>query len=377
MEQLQEQRENGSAEQRPFLGEAERADIQRLLRRLPRRHPLRPCILALLEEMPLPVEIPELLHAAPRSSGSRWEERALAAWALGLMPARCSAYTEKLCEILENRQQTLSERLAPSSLRALFATLSLAAVPALLIGSDIAGKQGHPSPALILSIALILALTPTLYPIVFLLTVPLSYALQVMRTNRVRALAALSLGRLCDPQSLGVLAGAAAEGGGMVRRNAISALRRLLPLLSPEHYGRIGPLAVPNLCRLLSHPRERFVLEILAALGKVGDGRAVPAVEWIAEQGETVWLQEAAQRILPLLRQRLQQESAPRTLLRATCLPDPAPESLLRPATGTQDAKIRLLLRATPIQPSPSASSVYLLQGSQAAEMKPPVRYAH
>src|SRR5579884_585734 len=348
MEQLQEQHEHRSAEQPPALGEEERVDIQRLLHRLPRRHPLRPCILALLEEAPLPAEAAEIVRAAQFSPGGRWEERALAAWALGLMPARCASHVERLCE--------LPESLAPPSLRALFTTISLAAVPALLIGFDIAGKRGHPSPALTLSIALILALTPIFYPIVFLLTIPLAYALQAARTNRVRALAALSLGRLRDPQSLGTLAGAAAEGSGTVRKHAISALRHLLPLLSCEHYGRIGSQAVPHLCRLLSHPRERFVLEILDALGKVGDGRAVPAVEWIAEQGETVWLQEAAQRILPVLRQRLQQESAPRTLLRAACLPDPAPESLLRPVTGVSEAENRLLLRATPLVALPSSA---------------------
>ncbi|HLV80248.1 MAG TPA: hypothetical protein VKT32_08190, partial [Chthonomonadaceae bacterium] len=75
-------------EQRPSPGEKEREAVRRLLRCLPPRHALRPGLLSLLEETPLPADAAERFRAVLLGARSGWEERALAAWALGLLPDR-------------------------------------------------------------------------------------------------------------------------------------------------------------------------------------------------------------------------------------------------------------------------------------------------
>ena len=66
---------------------------------------------------------------------------------------------------------------------------------------------------------------------------------------------------------------------------AVISLRVALAELTPEHYGQLGSEAVPILCRLLQRcmplriaepdADNSFALELLAALEKIGDARAI------------------------------------------------------------------------------------------------------
>lgn len=332
----------------------------RLLRRLAPTNPVRRATEALLDLRPAPsAGIQPLLDALANSSDARWKERTVAAWALGrasLDPEQSLAATEMLCRVLENRQIGPGRRFLARASRTLFqAAAPLLLLPALYAAgpflSNLHDEIGFRWGEVAYFAGSLLAFL-LYYGLPFLcLTAPF-YALfelvaAVDRANNVRVMAAASLGRIRLPQSISALAGVAYDGSRSVAVASGSALRHILPVLRNEHYGQLGAQTVPNLCRLLGHPSELFVLELLQALGKVGDGRAVSAVEWLARQGETVWLREAAERILPILKERQQRENAPKLLLRPSSACDQTPETLLRAAPQTTEASPNHLLRAS------------------------------
>lgn len=187
--------------------------------------------------------------------------------------------------------------------------------------------------------------------------------------KRLCAGAATALGRLKDRLGLDGLAQAAVDPSESVSHAAVAAIGNVLPLLTPEDYGRLRPETVPNLCQILSGYRlteirgEAGMILLLEALEKVGDGRAVEAVEALAAptRFDTVRLQwsgpwnrpndrvrSTALRVLPILKERRRQEQDRSMLLRSsqTAL---VPEALLRPADDVSNPPSEQLLR--PNQP--------------------------
>lgn len=163
------------------------------------------------------------------------------------------------------------------------------------------------------------------------------------RINRLRAAAIEALGRIRAPEVCGVLAGCLFTANLSLARAARQALKQALPMLTPDHYGALESSVVPNLCRALLHSDDALALLVLEALGKMGDGRAVRSVEETVRRGRTEAICRAAEAILPVLRERQQQENDRRMLLRgssqavdtlhllhALSTPEP-PEQLLRP----------------------------------------------
>jgi uncharacterized membrane protein YgcG len=117
-----------------------------------------------------------------------------------------------------------------------------------------------------------------------------------------------------------------------VRTAARPALLQALSTLTSEHYLRLSPDLVPSLCIVLQKSEEGLSLEILHALEKMGDGRAVSVVERLTKKGKTPAVRSAAERLLPILQQRQLGEQAHSTLLRASHEPNDAPNMLLRPS---------------------------------------------
>ena len=172
------------------------------------------------------------------------------------------------------------------------------------------------------------------------------------RNQTVQIAAAETLARLQIPESVGALAKAtrARKRFSIKARNA---LIQILPTLTAAHYGCLPNDATPELCALLHYmwPNERYALELLAAIGRAGDGRALRDVSEWAEHGPTPKLREMAESILPILTARREQENASSTLLRHSSAPPvdagqllraasasaaTPPEQLLRPSSGIQ-----------------------------------------
>ena len=136
------------------------------------------------------------------------------------------------------------------------------------------------------------------------------------------------------------------------------ALIKLLPqmkasdvnLLTQKHYESIysvlksgGGDAAPVVYR------EPFRHAILKALEQVGDERAIPAVQRIANTPAFLpaarRLRAAAERCLPLLQSNHQTVEATKTLLRASSAEQAAPDTLLRPAALSNPTAPSELLR--------------------------------
>ncbi|HLK57757.1 MAG TPA: hypothetical protein VKU00_14420 [Chthonomonadaceae bacterium] len=132
----------------------------------------------------------------------------------------------------------------------------------------------------------------------------------------------------------------------IIHNSARNALERILPRITTSLYGQLPSDTVPNLCRLLNHTDENFVLQILVAIGSIGDGRAVYPVEQTIKHAKTPHVREAAEQILPILKERQNRENASATLIRASNKIDATPDVLLHPATTYTEAQKEQLLRA-------------------------------
>jgi hypothetical protein len=161
-------------------------------------------------------------------------------------------------------------------------------------------------------------------------TVPVSLLLDRKCNNRVRAAAAVALGRLQSVEAIGALTTALYDRSASVRRAAVSALKNILPLLTNAHYGQLGVQVIPNLCRALQHGDELLVLHVLSALELIGDGQATRPVEQMVRSGRTERLRNLAARVLPMLQERQRQEKASQMLLRAATPVAPGADMLLR-----------------------------------------------
>ena len=166
--------------------------------------------------------------------------------------------------------------------------------------------------------------------------------------------AARTLAILQLPQSVGALARVSrtASPGFDFVRNALS---RLLPTLTEKHYGQLGSDATPELCNLLTtnlYDRP-FAEKALAAIGKVGDGRAVKTVEKLAQLRRESPLRELAASVLPILMARREQENHSAMLLRGSSAPPVEAGELLRAAAQSAPTPPEMLLRPASELPEP------------------------
>lgn len=337
-------------------------NVARLRRKLPKRSLLRRA--KINWDLPAPLadkKFAALLSLLRDPAPSAWRERILCAWLLGHSPLTTNQKHEAAIElgnVLQNRQVGRRERYRANLRDVARQTVPLAALLTLLAELQIASSFWYPGSSIHIPYAFytypLLGFLVSffsigvfwyclLYPFLF----PLVTARNMARSNRVRGATALALGRLRAPEGVEALACATLDVSPHVRAIAEPALHLSLPTLVNEHYGQLGPFAVPALCHLLEHKKERLfayhvrterlVLQILYALGKIGTGQAVPSVEKVAQDGWTAGVREAAQQILPVLQERKRQENDPHILLRASALPQSG-DHLLRAASSALHA---------------------------------------
>jgi HEAT repeat protein len=168
------------------------------------------------------------------------------------------------------------------------------------------------------------------------------FATSSARSTTLREHVAEALGNIGDLRAVGMLAQFANARSASLSGAGTLALIRLLPLfdsVSREQMFLLASDTVPALASLLSHSNLTLVRHALCALRNVGDGRALPAVERLANtrslnDAERNYLADEARLLIPLLYERAVQDENRYTLLRGTTAPVASPQELLRPAQG-------------------------------------------
>jgi hypothetical protein len=153
-----------------------------------------------------------------------------------------------------------------------------------------------------------------------------------------------------DVSIVGPLAEALEYRSKRVREAATAALIRLLPLLQTSDSDLVNSEQRNCLHRALMGNSPELVVAVLGALGQIGDSRAIPNVERLAAglgvAVEDERIRKMAQETVLLLRQRMELQRAPQTLLRAA---SEEGGELLRAATGSEGPEANVLLRATAV----------------------------
>ena len=177
------------------------------------------------------------------------------------------------------------------------------------------------------------------------LLMPALAGVRAFQQNRIRAAAAWALGRLGVSDAAGSLAEAVLYGTPGVARVASVALLEVLPNLTPAAYDPVDPETPRLLCRLLGRKGPEADLLLLEALGKVGGGGALADVERQARSARTEAVRAAAERIIPRLRERRDQERHSGRLLRPARPPRSDAKTLVRPAPPGASGDEQLLVR--------------------------------
>lgn len=320
-----------SSHKPPPVWSADVQEIHRFTRGREHRSPIARLAQAILHgQAQHPLDIPSVVKSLEKPSSEQWKERLAACWTLAHTPQNereREAAARWLVYVLEHYPRLDGEqRWKRAYLRTIFLCL-LPMVPTFGLGAITAPFVAFPLSFIVL---------------------PFSSALDKSRMNRVRAMAAQSLGRLNVAQAVYSLAGGAADRDVRVRHESIWSLLSILPLLSESHIGHLEKDTVPRLCRLLFQTgfTEAGWISLLTALGKIGDGRAVPYVERLANHGVSVGIQEEARRILPILYDRRKREQEASRLVRAADSPEGLHQTLLRPYDSTGEADPQVLVRA-------------------------------
>jgi hypothetical protein len=270
------------------------------------------------------VQIEQLFSALTSTSKRNKKERVVAAWALGrapLAPVEREAAAGSLLHILDTRSQSVQSAW-------LRAWLRYGIVFPFALAFDIAENSG---------------------PVVTMLLLPIilgTSVVQDLRTEKLlRSYAALSLGRRQAVEGIGALAAATFDRDARVRDSAASGLHEALPAVMLEHFGLLKREEISELAKVLEHPDNLLVFKVLGALDKIGTGVAIPAVEALRNRARIGRMQQEAERVLVVLKERQKQEEMGRTLLRATSSPDAPSEILVRPVQTTHESDPAVLLR--------------------------------
>ncbi len=370
----------------PF--DRERRLIPRLLHRLRKGRFLKNCPASLAEYKPLSEPTADyLLHALEHTGISQWRERLIAVWGLGSLPAdhpyRKDA-SDLLADVVQKRYKSVL-RADKKRIGKVWAGTYLAiGLPlicyevlsvfgAIPIYQDFLGMnidvcislddiQADMIAFIAAQVATTLIGTLLLSRLITYFVLPAWIPLDLVRANRIRAMAITTLGRWRDAVYLPLLLRESLSSNRRIRLAAEAGLVETLPLLTTEDYGTLPGSVVPDLCLALQR-KERQLLDrnahdetltslVLEAIGKVGDERALHIVTRMAHKTRTPALRQQAAGILPILLERQRLQNDPKQLLRGAIEPAPAPETLLRPASHTPTPP-ETLLRAAPPSTAP------------------------
>ncbi|MEP6756145.1 MAG: HEAT repeat domain-containing protein [Chthonomonadales bacterium] len=270
--------------------------------------------------------------------GWTWHDKIVAAWCLSasdLSPQDRDQSTDILLEALEDKDLT------PILFRALKRSV-LSVLPVAVVGwffvEITSNFQRDPPQVIFLMIYTILLFfsAPALFP--------LSCWYDVRNKNRLRVMAATSLGRLGSMESVGVLAKGLTDRDRRVRETCANALSHILPNMTNAHYGVLGSESMIHLGNGLSNSDSQLVLKILSALEKVGTSKVIPFVARVADRGRSLKLRDAARETLSILERRAIAEQQRDKLLRPSANPATPSDILLRPASDAE-TEVALLLR--------------------------------
>lgn len=175
-----------------------------------------------------------------------------------------------------------------------------------------------------------------------------------------------------DVQMIGMLVMCLPEADAETRDIVVQELKRLLAEVKIHDRQYLNNEEMKILLAQLDGKDEEFTIAILKALEQIGDERALPYVERLAQKAdpkrrktvkeilltpigskkpdtsEFVTVSEAAKACLPFLHQRIQEAAVSSTLLRASSQHEVSgSEELLRPASASQERHEAELLRAT------------------------------
>jgi hypothetical protein len=128
-----------------------------------------------------------------------------------------------------------------------------------------------------------------------------------------------------------------------VQRAAARAMKRLLGASETEDpaWSEVTAEALKRMGTMDALP---VALAAAETLGRVGDGRDIADVEWTVAHSRLPGMRAAADRILPILRERAHRAEDAARLLRPADAP--GADTLLRPASGPTEADPAVLLRA-------------------------------
>lgn len=171
------------------------------------------------------------------------------------------------------------------------------------------------------------------------------------RPTSLHRLAGEALTKNKDLRVIGPLIEALEMDDPYINRGAVSALIDMLPRLRASDTGLLTPKQMEGLCSTLNRREPRLILAALKALEQIGDSRALPHVDRLAEQAaytsEELEIQREARACRSMLVDRKISSRAGETLLRASSAPEPSEETLLRPAQSSTTDPPEILLRAT------------------------------
>ena len=307
-----------------------------------------------LKQVPFEALTP-LVAALQKPFSRRWREAQVAAWALGRAPLQIEQKQEAVEALTRLLQIPATGKYR---FRATLPVTVVAAILSLILAVSITFQDSKATTYNILFENIYLSAISFVFMFVFFLLpvfFPFSLMIDALLNNpkdHVRAMAAASLGRLAAPESVDVLAETLKDPTLAVQK---SALRALVPLLTPAHYGQFGLHVNTALCRALLAKDDAWVLDCLDAIEKVGYNSAILAVERLVRMREQKLrrpealdrVRERAAQVLVVLEQRKAQDNVSRHLLRASVEPSSAADILLRAAMGDNPSDGTQLLRAS------------------------------
>jgi hypothetical protein len=311
--------------------------LRTLTGRLKRRSEIRPILMEIAEGRPQGDESLQLLHKAAlgRTEG-RCREKVAALWGLayaGLVSGDTDAARATLRTVLRNREANAArralQRIGWAFVRTVFSMAALAVVGTaafeLLDNASALSGLFAVGAALIFVVAIVLVVVTVLMPLGSVMG-------DWMTQMDIRTEAARALAEVATPADIPVLCDANDDIAGTVQTEAAGALRRLLPTLTSDDYGRLPAATTPALCRRLNDADFYLVCLTVEALGKVGDGRAVRSLDRLTRYPPSETIRQAAQKALPMVVERQRRETAPAVLVRPSEDPAGPDDSLLRPA---------------------------------------------
>jgi len=190
------------------------------------------------------------------------------------------------------------------------------------------------------------------------LLLPLSMCISNFQEKQIQKAALHTLRRWNDPRFLGTVAYASLKADAVTQGQIQTTFASLLTQLTPDYYGAMPAGTTDELCRALEASDEflkpnilnpnmttavklhlLFAQNLLQALELTGNGQAAKYVRAVIEANHHGEVTELAKRVLPILTEREQDETARTTLLRYSALPASADEMLrAAAATDTENA---------------------------------------